>query len=334
MSGRTTVLGKTALRYLDQYPNMATLTLAKLILRGPEGHLFDSVERARSVLRDYRGSNGKHRRKDITVRTHLNDKPVYNLPESDYKAPAPLFLSSHDTRIGLLPDLHIPFHDSINLKAALDAIAARNPTTIIITGDLMDCYKLSMFDQNPDEADMALEVARTKEFLGYLRNRFKKARCICMEGNHEVRLKRWTYSHPEMFPILKGSCTIPKILDFNVHGVEWVEDKQIVKAGPHLSILHGHEMALNSCGVSPARAAYLKAKECVIVSHLHRASQNDEVSLSGKVIASWSLGCLCGLKPLYLPINNWSAGAGFVELSGKDFDVTNLRIINGEVKNS
>lgn len=85
--------------------------------------------------------------------------------------------------------------------------------------------------------------------------------------------------------------------------------------------------------VSPARGAYMRAKQNVIVGHLHRPSYHPETDMEGNIVAAWSMGCLCELKPSYSPlVSNSQHGFAHVEVdSSGDFTVKNFTIINGKV---
>jgi hypothetical protein len=52
----------------------------------------------------------------------------------------------------------------------------------------------------------------------------------------------------------------------------------------------------------------------------------------GKLITTWSTGCLCNLNPDYMVLNKWNHGFAFVEVgSNGDFTVKNHRIYKGRV---
>jgi hypothetical protein len=122
-------------------------------------------------------------------------------------------------------------------------------------------------------------------------------------------------------------------LQLNEQKVTLLDDKVLVKAGK-LSITHGHHIFKGIfVPVSPARGAFLRAKQSVIVGHLHRGSFHPETDLDGNVIGCWSTGCLCELKPTYSPmVSNSQHGFAhiLVEPSG-DFTVKNYQIINGKL---
>jgi predicted phosphodiesterase len=122
-------------------------------------------------------------------------------------------------------------------------------------------------------------------------------------------------------------------LRLNEERIHLIDDKVLVKAGK-LSITHGHHIFKGIFApVSPARGAYMKAKQNIIVGHLHRASFHPEVTLDGEVVGAWSTSCLCELRPNYSPLVSNSLH-GFahvtVEKNG-DFTVKNFTIINGKL---
>ena len=99
-----------------------------------------------------------------------------------------------------------------------------------------------------------------------------------------------------------------------------------------LLIIHGHEFGGGfSSPVNPARGAYLKAKDCVLMGHEHRTSEHTEQSALGTTVTCWSMGCLCNLRPAYRPFNKWNHGFATLDLSGPDWRIENKRIVDGRV---
>ena len=82
--------------------------------------------------------------------------------------------------------------------------------------------------------------------------------------------------------------------------------------------------------VNPARGAFLRAKACVVIGHLHQTSQHTEPNLFGVNLACWSVGCLCDLHPKYRPINKWNHGFGVLHTQDK-WAIENHKIENGKI---
>ena len=57
------------------------------------------------------------------------------------------------------------------------------------------------------------------------------------------------------------------------------------------------------------------------------------IYLDGKVVTTWSTGCLSELHPGYMPVNKWNHGFAVIRVDENgDFEVDNLRIIKVKVR--
>ena len=121
------------------------------------------------------------------------------------------------------------------------------------------------------------------------------------------------------------------IIGKRVSDITFINEKRIMKAGD-LNIVHGHEFA--SSIISPvniARGLYLRSKASSICGHHHRSSEHTEQDINGKIVTTWSVGCLSELHPQYMPINSWNHGFCMIDISGKEFEVRNKRIWKGKI---
>jgi hypothetical protein len=122
-------------------------------------------------------------------------------------------------------------------------------------------------------------------------------------------------------------------LRLNEERIHLLDDKVLVKAGK-LCITHGHHIFKGIFSpVSPARGAWVKAKENIVVGHLHRSSFHVETDINGQTTGSWSLGCLCQKLPDYQPLvsNSQHGFAHVIVDKNGDFTVKNYMIINGKL---
>jgi hypothetical protein len=158
------------------------------------------------------------------------------------------------------------------------------------------------------------------------------ARSIWRDGNHEDRFKTYMMQKaPEVYD--EKFCSIDKLLNFEDLGIEYVTDKRIIMLGG-LAVMHGHEFHKGFAPpVNPARGAYLKAKQSVMVGHHHRTSEHTETALDGTMTTTWSVGCLSDLHPAYSPYNSYNHGSAIVALDGNYYEVANYRIVNGRALN-
>lgn len=319
--------------YLKKYPDYPNLKLARIIF-AENNLLFKDVEDARSVIRYATGNNGLQARKLIKKEDLRPAKPLnpYNLPESHEEKREAFVLPKACNNILLISDLHIPYHNIEAVTIALDYGKENNVNTIFINGDLIDNHQVSRFETDPKKRSVKQEFDATKQFLISLRTAFPDAHIYWLKGNHCIR---W-----EKFLLMKVReiwddeyFHLEERLQLNEVKVNLLDDKTLVKAGK-LSITHGHHIFKGVfTPVNPSRGAFLRAKQSLIVGHLHRASHHPEVDLDGKIISCWSTGCLCELKPNYSPMvsNSQHGFAHIMVESNGDYTVKNYQIINGKL---
>ena len=325
-----------ARKYRDEYGmEMPTLKLAR-IMYAENKLTFKDVEAARRVLRYIEGKVGNKERKKVLQSKYLmqTERPrnPYNLPESYQDKRIPFKLPTACNNILLISDLHIPYHDIDAITLALNYGVENKINTIFINGDLIDNHQVSRFERDPKKRSVKQEFDATKQFLRSLRATFPDAHIYWLKGNHCIR---W-----EKFLLQKASeiwddpyFHLEERLRLNEERVTILDDKVLVKAGK-LSITHGHHVFKGVFApVSPARGAFLRTKQTVIVGHLHRASHHPEITLDGEVISCWSTGCLCELRPDYSPLvsNSQHGFAHIIVEKDGNFHVKNFQIINGKL---
>lgn len=318
---------------LEKFPNASTLSLAK-ILHENNPLDFVTIENARGAIRYWRGEAGKNAKEPVSKRTEQEKKAAYawaKLPESDYKEAEPFLMPKGQNKILLLTDIHLPYHDVEALSIALQWGYERKPNAIILNGDTMDMYQASRFIKDRRLRDLNGEIEMTRDFLAQLREEFD-CPVYFKIGNHEARWENYLKTvAPELLGI--ADFELSSVLRFGELGVTEIKSNQVVKAGK-LSILHGHEFGHQVFSpVNAARGLYMKAKTSSIVGHHHQTSEHSEKDLNGEVVTTWSVGSLCGLSPEYMPYNKWNHGFAWIEtFDNGDFEVKNLRIINGKVR--
>ncbi len=175
------------------------------------------------------------------------------------------------------------------------------------------------------------EFNAVRQFLVSIRKAFPNAKIVFKHGNHDERWEKYLYvKAPELFDV--SDFQLEVLLRLGELKIETIKDKRPIKIGK-LTALHGHELAGGAGGVNPARSTFLKTLDNVIVGHYHKTSTNTETTMTGNVISVNSVGCLCGLNPLYMPINKHNLGFAYVELDIKtgNYNLQNLKVIKGKV---
>jgi len=305
--------------------------------------LFTNLEDARSRLRVIEGKSGDKNRKEISNKEMFLEgerpKNPYALPKSEEKEYLPYVIEGPQ-RIAALFDVHAPYHSIEALTAALDFLSDKDITTLLIGGDFFDFYGMSRYAKDPDKRNTAEEIKIGVELLKTIFETLKPEKVVFKYGNHDERFEHY---------IWQKFAEIPQLTDFeemkqinletilrNRLGkdfpIDFVMDKRIIKVG-NLNIVHGHEFPSGiTSPVNIARGLYLRAKANTICGHSHKSSEHSETDINGKMITTWSVGSLCELHPLYMPINSWNHGVALITLDESGIvDVQNKRIKNGKI---
>jgi predicted phosphodiesterase len=319
-----------ARQFRDKYGmEMPTLKLAR-IMYGKNKLLFSDLENARYTLRAIEGKCNSNVK--VTHRIEARPYNPYKLPDSYQNERKPFTLPTHCNNILLISDLHIPYHDINAITIALDYGKKQKVNTIFINGDLIDNAQVSRFERDMSKRSVKQEFDATKQFLVSLRNNFPRAEIYWLKGNHCVRWEKFlSQKVSEIWD--DPYFHLEERLRLNEERVKLLDDTVLVKAGK-LSITHGHHIFKGVFApVSPARGAFLRAKQNLIVGHLHRASQHVETTLDGDIITCYSMSCLCELRPNYSPLVSNSTH-GFAHLTieqGGSYHLRNYQIIDGKI---
>jgi predicted phosphodiesterase len=331
------IQGELVKEYLSKWPDLNSLTLARLIYKeNPE--TFTDIESTRNRIRYYRGNSGEVHKgflKDKKfLRTDGDERRMnpYRLPLNDEIEYKPYYIPIAQNNILLLNDFHIRNHNIPAISAAIEFGIRKNINTIIIGGDFFDFYKGSDFIHDPRKPGIPEEIDMGAEFLDSLREVFPDVIFYFIVGNHDYRIERYLMiKAPELYGI--SDFQLDQILRFGERKINYITNKRIVKAGG-LNILHGHEFGGNSRNipVNPARTISLKAKEPTIVGHWHQTSEHPAKTLNGTFFSCFSTGCLCDLHPEYRPINDWNHGFAHIRTEEDgSFKCYNARIFEGKV---
>ena len=253
----------------------------------------------------------------------------YNLPESFEEDFEHYHLPKKLKNIGIMNDIHIPFHNLSALEEAINYFIIKKVDGILLNGDVLDCYQLSKFQPDPRKRKFAEEILAFQQFIKSLRDNVTK-NIFFKLGNHCERYERIMIQRsPEFLDIAKFD--FENVLGCNELGVTVIKDQRIVYVG-NLPVLHGHEIGMKYANVNPARTLFLKTYKSSLCGHLHRSSEHNEQSLDGKIISCWSVGHLGDSHPLYRRINNWNHGVARIEKDENgDFEVINLRLIKNKL---
>ena len=319
--------GIIVLEYLKKFPSTPKLTLARTIYKDNKA-VFKDVEDVRGRINYYTGTHGAEHKKTIN-KENLVQRNSFGLPKSDTVEQYPYVIPVKNSRALIISDIHFPYHDEEALRQSLLYGLEKEVDTIIINGDLFDFYQISRFEKNPKNRNLAGELEMGRMFFERLRELFPTQLIVYYLGNHDTRYAKYLYAKaPELLGI--PEIELQYILKLNEYKIIFADNERGITFGD-LNIRHGHEF-FGSGGVHPARTYYLKAKQNILVSHVHRTSFFQTIDIKRKVHGGWSIGCLSELSPDYNKNSDYNHGFAFAikDKTGK-FIVENKMIINGKI---
>lgn len=131
-----------ARKLIERFPNLSKKKLGELLYKDNPLD-FKDAEDGRRVIRGVTGTGGSGDRFKIT------DKYIGKLPQGEKNDFSPFVLKGK--RIGILSDIHIPYHDLDALNMALNEFKKVEVDTIVLNGDTVDAFNLSRWEKNPNQ---------------------------------------------------------------------------------------------------------------------------------------------------------------------------------------
>ncbi len=221
-----------------------------------------------------------------------------------------------DEKTAILNDIHFPYHDSKVLHGVCDFIKDLKVDRIIINGDMLDCAVISSFARDPlSPQSLTKEIRHGRKFLEYCKGMAKEV--IYIGGNHEDRIRRFIWKNSEVFaPFGSTACgtaidalSVPNLLGLDDLSIPYYSYGAGFQLG-YLLVTHGSVIRKHS-GYT-ARAAFEATGTSVLIGHTHRLGAHYVTNRAGEH-AAYENGCLCSLKPSYVPgIPNWQQGFSIV----------------------
>jgi predicted phosphodiesterase len=323
-----------ARRLIAEHPDHPCRGLARMLVKEANGAI--TLEQARRRIARLLGVNGKQHRRECanTGREPRQAGVEYRMPPSMAEPWEPFVLKVVG-RVGILSDVHVPYHSEVAVTAAVDYLREQKLSALLLNGDIADFYSISRFIKDPRKRDFSGELEAVRSFVGWIRDQFRDIPIVFKSGNHEERWQHYIWQHAPELSREKFLC-LQQWLHLDRHDITLVEDQRPVMLGK-LPVLHGHELPRGiAAPVNPARGAFMRTLSTVLVGHSHRTSAHAESNMWHDEIFCWSTGCLCDLTPEYSRINRFNHGFAVVDVhEGGEFDVENLRVTaKGTVRSS
>lgn len=221
-------------------------------------------------------------------------------------------------------DLHGDFYDPIAFGLVIDFIKREKPDNVVLVGDIVDFYKVSRFDKNPNRIDSLqneLDFVHDK-LLKPIRQAVPEAKIHYVEGNHELRLRKYLWRKAAELASLRV-LNIKDLLGLKELDITYHE--KFHKIGD-LYFFHGDVIRKHS-GYT-ARAMYEKHGITLLHGHSHRDGKYTVRTRKGQ-FAVWENYCLCVLNPEYVDFPNWSQGFAYITHIGNRPFCEQIPIISG-----
>jgi predicted phosphodiesterase len=243
-------------------------------------------------------------------------------------------------RVVVLSDLQIPFEDGPAVDQALEVLHAVNPDTVILNGDILDCYAESAFLKDSVKAEASIDEShrRARNLMETLKGVRQK---YWLGGNHEDRWRRLLWSeNPTALALLRahqraagiGAIDVNdpvrsfgRLFEMDRYGFQYFPySHRLYLAAGNLIVTHGKYVSRHS-GYSAKRTWEWLGTSC-IVGHTHRLGSY-LVTQDGHEAGAWENGCLCQLEPEYDDAPNWQQGFSVVRVNGPEFHVVQVPIV-------
>ena len=319
------------LESLKKFPNSPSKTLARKIYDENSAY-FKSFDNVYSQVRYYRGQAGSISRKALRNKEFQKELKVkvmnnfVSLPSSLSQKRGTFTFPTGCKKLGIIGDLHIPYHDEDAIETACDKMEQEGVDSILINGDLLDFYQLSFHEKDPRKVHFKDEIESGKQFLEYMRSRFPDIPIYFIPGNHENRFERYLkLKAAELLDM--DEFRLDVILHVAEYKIEYIPFRTKVIFGDFV-IEHGDKIP-GAGGVVPARTALMKLKTNCIINHFHKSSQSSQRvygTSESTTIRAYSLGCLCELAPDYMEINEWNHGFAILTKIDNLVSVNNYKI--------
>jgi len=223
-----------------------------------------------------------------------------------------------------LSDMHVPFEQHKSLKVVNSFMSWFKPDRIFLMGDIIDFYAVSTFDKDPERiTSLQADINTAHKILKGMRASNTKAEITYIEGNHEHRLQKYLWKHPEISSL--DALSMTNLLHLDELKITYVNQFESIKYHKFL-IEHGSVVRQQSAYT--ARAMLEKRGMSGISGHTHRMGAHYLTNMSGSY-AWFETGCLCDLHPEYVVGQpNWMNGFSIGHFKGKRFNIEQIPIVD------
>jgi len=235
-----------------------------------------------------------------------------------------------------LGDGHGIFRDQALHDVIDQVIGDFQPDRIFYGGDhLIDFYDISYFDKNPTRRfNIQDEISQAAAQLDYQASIAPNAKRHFLGGNHEDRLRRYLWQHPELAPLEQEDTgepllTVPSLFHLKSRKVSYIPfpgrlDYQgfVITHGPG-----GQRAGLQVKLCAKWMGEYIRSSGCCF--HFHRQQSYSWINDQGLPQAFYAVGCTCNLNPDYNPFPDWQQGFAYSRVVDGKVHFTPVAVFGG-----
>ena len=221
------------------------------------------------------------------------------------------------TRLAFPTDEHRPFHDGRAVELAMQIVRDFDPDVLITGSDALDFYAISTFDKNPFRLKAGGLQQEIDDWLAAQRawrDAAPRARKRFIPGNHEDRLRRYLWTHPEIADL--EALQLPELLQFDTLGIEWDDQESSeVVIDEQLVIKHGRFARKFSAASASGELENERHAISGLSGHTHRGGTY--LAQTRRGLVQWvEAFCLCRLDPEYIDRPDWQQGIVLATVHG------------------
>lgn len=257
----------------------------------------------------------------------LSELDDFGIEQSIGKEYTSARLPDHIKKVGILSDIHVPFHSVEAVVCAIKHLREQNIDCLYLNGDTFDFYSISRHEKEKDLRDFPKEIEMCRNFLQKLRDIFPTIPIYFKAGNHENRYQRYLNEQAEEFAQLH-EMQFDKFFRLDVLDFTYVPDWQGMEMGD-LLVCHGHELMAG--GMNPSQSTFNKTFCNTLIGHVHRNTNTIKKDGFKRYIHTYSTGCLTQLSPKYYPFAQHNHGMAIVTIENGKSKVDNIIIKDGKI---
>lgn len=290
--------------------------------------IFHSLMSRNNISVKTRSEHFKNDRPQAIIESFdVDELDNFGIEESIGKEYTSLRLEDKYKKVGIMSDIHVPFHSMSALTCAIKHLREEQIDCLILNGDIMDFYAISRHEKEKDLRDFSKEIEMGRNFLQKIRDLFPTIPIYYKMGNHENRWQRYLNEQAEEFAQLH-EMQFEQFFRLDKLGMIYVPDWQGIEVA-NLLVLHGHELMAG--GMNPSQSTFNKTFCNTIIGHVHRTTSTIKKNGFKEYFHTYSTGCLTQLSPKYYPFAQHNHGFALVEVENGKTKVSNIMIKDGKI---